>query len=251
MSQVKTTKEAMASLQSARESVTLEDETIIRNLGHDFSLVWNDENCPMELKKKIAHTIIEEVAVKTSDDPQKLRFVVYWKGGCHTEFSLPRPRPASQMKTSMEPLEIIRKMAQNYGDDQIAAVLNKSGLRTGKEKRWNQTKVATARRNYSIAGQKKAPNRPNVLTLSQAAKYCKVSQHTIQRLAKTGLLKNNQTVPNAPWEIMKTDIDSPRIKAVINHLKQTGILSTQGGHLVNQLSLEPINKGDDNGGYYD
>lgn len=251
MSQVKTTKEALASLQSARQSITPEDETIIRNLGHDFSQVWNDENCPMGLKKKVAHTIIEEVTVKTSDDSKTLNFVVYWKGGCHTASSLPRPRPATQMKTSMEALEIIRKMSPNYGDDQIAAVLNKSGLRTGKEKRWNQVNVATARRNYSIAGQRRAKERPNILTLSQAAKYCDVSQHTIQRLVKTGLLKNNQTVPNAPWELAKTEIDSPRIKAVLNHLKQTGILSTQGGHLVNQLSLEPINKGDDNGGYYD
>jgi hypothetical protein len=155
------------------------------------------------------------------------------------------------MKTSMEALEIIRKMALNYGDYQIAAVLNKSGLRTGKEKRWNQTNVATARRNYSIAGQKIAIERPNVLTLSQAAKYCNVSQHTIQRLVNSGLLPNGQVVPNAPWELMKADIDSPKIKATLNHLKQTGILSTEGGHLENQLPLVPVNKGDDNGGYYE
>ncbi len=142
-------------------------------------------------------------------------------------------------------------MAPNYGDGQIAAVLNKSGFRTGKEKRWNQTNVATARRNYSIAGQKRATERPDVLTLSQAAKYCNVSQHTIQRLVNSGLLANNQTVSNAPWELMKAEIDSPRIKAVLNHLKQTGILSTKGGHLEKQLSLGPINKGDDNGGYYE
>jgi DNA invertase Pin-like site-specific DNA recombinase len=251
MLQVKKTKEALASLQSVRQSVTHENENIIRNLGRDFSQVWNDAKCPMDLKKKIAHTIIEEITVNTSEDSQTLHFVTYWKGGCHTEFGLPKPRPATQMKTSMEALDIIRKMATNYGDDQIAAVLNKSGLRTGKEKRWNQINVATARRNYSIAGQKRATERPNVLTLSQAAKYCNVSQHTIQRLVKTGLLTNNQTVPNAPWELMKADMDSPKIEAVLNHLKQTGILSIEGGHLLKQLPLVPINKGDDNGGYYE
>lgn len=251
MSQVKMTKEALASLHSVRQVVTQEDERVIRNLGRDFSRVWNDVNCPMELKKKIAHTITEEITVKISDDSQTLHFVTHWKGGCHTKFSIPKPRSAARMKTSMEALEVIRKMAPNYGDDQIAAVLNKSGLRTGKEKRWNQTNVATARRNYSIAGQKRATERPDVLTLSQAAKYCNVSQHTIQRLVSSGLLVNNQTVSNAPWELMKADIDSPRIKAVLNHLKQTGILSTEGGHLEKQLSLGAINKGDDNGGYYE
>ena len=251
MSQVKTAKEALVSLQSDRQSITREDENVIRSLGRNFTLVWNDVNCPMELKKKIAHTVIKEIMVKTSDDSQTLHFVTHWKGGCHTKIYLPRPRPATQMKTSMEALEVIRKMAPNYGDDQIAAVLNKSGLRTGKEKRWNQTNVATARRNYSIAGQKRAKERPDVLTLSQAAKYCNVSQHTIQRLVNSGLLPNSQAVPNAPWELMKPDIDSPKIKAVLNHLKQTGILSIEGGHLENQLSLMPVNKEDNNGGYYD
>jgi DNA invertase Pin-like site-specific DNA recombinase len=251
MVQVKKTKEVLESLQSTRQIITQEEECQIRKLGQDFSQVWNDVHCPMDLKKKIVHTIIEEITVNLFEDSKTLHFVIYWKGGCHTEFSFSKPRSAAHMKTSMEALEIIHKMAPSYGDDQIAAVLNKSGHRTGKGKRWNQVNVATARRNYSIAGQKRAIERPNVLTLSQAARYCNVSQHTIQRLVKTGLLTNYQTVPNAPWELMKTDIDSPRIQAVLNHLKQTGILSTEGGHLVNQLPLALINKEDDNGGYYE
>ena len=179
-----------------------------------FSRVWNDTRCPMDLKKKIAHTIIEEVIVKLSYDTNTLNFVIYWKGGCHTEFNLAKPRSAIHAKTSMEALDIIRKMSTHYGDDQIAAVLNKSGHRTGKGKRWNQERVATARRKYSISGQRRATKRPTVLTLSQAAKYCNVGQHTIQRMVETGLLKNHQTVPLTPSEIMKTDIDSPRIKEV-------------------------------------
>jgi hypothetical protein len=43
-------------------------------------------------------------------------------------------------------------MAVRHGDDQIASVLNRLGYSTGKGKRWNETRVATARRNHSIAG---------------------------------------------------------------------------------------------------
>jgi hypothetical protein len=56
----------------------------------------------------------------------------------------------------MEALEIIRRMAVRHGDDQIASVLNRLGYSTGKGKRWNQTRVHTARRNHSIDGQKRA-----------------------------------------------------------------------------------------------
>ena len=38
-------------------------------------------------------------------------------------------------------------------DNQIASVLNRRGYSTGKGKRWNQTRVAAARRNHAIAAQ--------------------------------------------------------------------------------------------------
>src|SRR5947207_15869510 len=80
-------------------------------------------------------------------------------------------------------------MALRYGDDQIASVLNRRGYSTGKGMRWNQTRVATARRNHSIAGQKLALPDPERVSLSQAARICGVSHRTIERLVETGLLK--------------------------------------------------------------
>ena len=154
------------------------------------------------------------------------------------------------MKTSLDALEVIRKMALRYGDGQIAAVLNKSGLRTGKGKRWTQTRVATARRNYSISGQREAILDPDILTLSQAAKHCCVSQYTIQQLVKRGLLENNQVVTHAPWELRREDLESEPIRKTLDRLKRTGRLLPEGGHLRSQIALPLENKEDDNEGYY-
>jgi hypothetical protein len=63
-------------------------------------------------------------------------------------------------RASLEALEIIERMALRYGDDRIAAVLNRLGLRTGKGKRWNEHRVATARRRHSIVGQKRSSRDP-------------------------------------------------------------------------------------------
>ena len=100
----------------------------------------------------------------------------------------------------MEALEIIRRMAVRHGDDQIASVLNRLGYSTGKNKRWNQTRVATARRNYSIAGQKHALPDPETVSLNEAARTCGVSHRTIERLVEAGLLKREQVTARAPWE---------------------------------------------------
>jgi len=67
-------------------------------------------------------------------------------------------------------------------------VLNRLGYSTGKGKRWNQTRVHTARRNHSISGQKRALSDLERMSLNEAARICGVSHHTIERLVETGLL---------------------------------------------------------------
>ena len=46
----------------------------------------------------------------------------------HTQLAMERPRSATETATPVEALEIIRRMAVRYGDDQIASVLNRLGL---------------------------------------------------------------------------------------------------------------------------
>ena len=140
----------------------------------------------------------------------------------------------------MESLEVIRRMAVRYGDNQVASVLNRLGHRTGKGKRWNEHRVYTARRNHSISGQRRAQPDPEILSLGAAAKYCEVSETTIKRLVAIGLLKRQQIVPYAPWEIRRTDLVSEPVHRVVEHLHQTGKLVLSGGHSKNQSTLFPV-----------
>ena len=110
-------------------------------------------------------------------------------------------------------------MAVRHGDDQIASVLNRLGYSTGKGKRWNQNRVATARRNYSIAGQKRALPDPERVSLSEAARVCGVSHRTIERLVEAGLLKREQIAPRAPWEIRRADLDGEPVRSIIDRLR--------------------------------
>jgi hypothetical protein len=151
----------------------------------------------------------------------------------------------------MEALEIIRRMAVRHGDDQIASVLNRLGYSTGKGKRWNQTRVATARRNHSIAGQKRAIPDPERVSLSEAARICGVSHRTIERLAEAGLLKREQLTPHAPWEIRRADLDGAPIRSIINRLLRTGKLILRGGCTEGQPALFTENGEDDNAGHHE
>lgn len=217
--------------------VTDEERDEILLVGRSFGEVWESEGCPKELKKKIVRSVIEEAIVDLDDATKRLHFVIHWKGGTHTEFEMDKPRSGVGRKTSIEDVDLIRQMAVKYGDDEIARVLNKLGRRTAKGKRWNELRVRTVRRNYSIAGQKRSKPAPEILTLARAAKYSGVSSTTIKRLVASGILKKQQVCPWAPWEIRRADLDSDPVRGIIEGLRSTGKLVLSGVDSETQASL--------------
>jgi DNA invertase Pin-like site-specific DNA recombinase len=244
-------RQRLSRLQGECYSLSSEDEAKIHRMGENFAEVWESERCPGTLKKKLLRTAMEEIIVRTDDQKETLQFTIHWQGGVHTELEMKRPRSGTDSATPMEALEIIRRMAVRHGDDQIASVLNRLGHATGKGKRWNQNRVATARRTYSIAGQKRAVADPEKVSLSEAARLCGVSHHTIERLAAAGLLQREQVTPRAPWEIRRSDLDAEPVRRILNRLRRTGKLTLQGGGAGDQTQLFPENKGDDNARHHE
>jgi DNA invertase Pin-like site-specific DNA recombinase len=251
LGEIEAVKQQLSSLDGKRYSLSLEEENRIRSMGDHFAEVWQSDHCPPTLKKMIFRTAIEEIVVRTDTDKRTLELIIHWKGGAHTQLAMERPRSAAEIATPMEALEIIRRMAVRHGDDQIASVLNRLGYSTGKGKRWNQTRVATARRNHSITGQKRAMPDPERVSLSEAARLCGVSHHTIERLVDAGLLKREQATPRAPWEIRRADLDAEPVRSIVNRLLRTGKLILQGGCAEDQPALFTENGGDDNAGHHE
>jgi DNA invertase Pin-like site-specific DNA recombinase len=246
LEEITTVKQRLSSLNEKRYSLSSEEEARIRLMGENFAEIWQSDRCPPTLKKMIFRTAIEEIIVREEKQNKTLQFTIHWSGGTHTQLEMERPRPATEMTTPMEALEIIRRMSVRHGDDQIASVLNRIGHSTGKGKRWNQNRVATARRNYAIPGQKRALPDPERVSLNEAARVCGVSHRTIERLVEAGLLKCEQAAPRAPWEIRRADLNAEPVRSIIERLLRTGKLTLEGGRTENQPPLFAENEGDDN-----
>lgn len=244
-------KQQLSDLQSKKCSLSLEEESQIRLMGENFSKIWQSAHCPPVLKKMVFRTAIEEIIVRTDENKKVLQFTIHWKGGVHTQIEMQRMQHGKESVTSMEALDVIRRMAVCHGDDQIASVLNRLGYSTGKGKRWNQNRVATARRNHSIAGQKRALPDPEAISLNEAAHLCGVSHRTIERLVEAGLLNRQQLAPRAPWKIRRSDLDADPVQRILKHLHQTGKLILEGGSTHNQCRLFDENKGDDNARHHE
>jgi hypothetical protein len=251
LEEIARTKHKLSELNAMRYAVSSEEEARIRAMGENFSAVWESDQCPPEVKKMIFRTVLEEIIVRTDTSKTTLHLTVHWKGGVHTEIEMQRPRPATDCATPLDALEIIRRMAGRHGDDQIASVLNRLGYSTGKAKRWNQLRVATARRNYSIPGQKRALPDPDSVSLNEAARICRVSHRSLERLVEAGLLQREQATPRAPWQIRRADLDREPVRSIIDRLRHTGKLVLRGGCTDNQSNLFTQNKGDDNAGHHE
>ena len=227
----------LSELEKAVPVLSEDEQAAVLALGDDFAAVWESTACPPELKKKILRTVLEEIIVTHDEATDTLSFVMHWTGGTHTTLTMPKPRSGVGQPTALEDLELIRRMAVRYGDDEIARVLNKLGRRTGKGRRWNQERVATARRNHDIPGQTRATADPTLLSLGRAAKEFQVSDTTIKRLVTSGLLKVEQVAPWAPWEIRRTDLEAEPIRGILDHLHHTGELVRPGDTSAAQPSL--------------
>ena len=251
LQEIETVQQQLACLAEKRCSLSPEEEASIIAMGENFPEIWDSNHCPSTLKKMILRTAIEEIIVRTDAKKETLHFTIHWKGGVHTQLEMNRPRSATETATPLEALEIIRRMAVRHGDDQIASVLNRLGYLTGKGNRWNQNRVASARKNHSIAGQKRALADPERISLSEAARLCGVNHRSIERLVEAGLVNGEQVVPRAPWEIPRSDLDAEPVRSILEHLRRTGKLLVRGGRAQNQPELFLENQTDDNARHYE
>ena len=251
LEEIEATRQQLSGLEGKRHSLSSEEEAEILSMGENFAEVWHSDRCVPTLKKMIFRTAIEEIIVRTDATNEKLRFTIHWKGGAHTQLEMDRPRSATETSTPMEALEVIRRMAVRHGDDQIASVLNRLGYSTGKGNRWNQNRVATARKNHSIAGQRRALADPDRVSLNEAARLCGVSHRSIERLVEAGFLQREQAAPRAPWEIRRSDLAAEPARSIIEKLRRTGKLVLRGGCTENQPELFVENQQDDNDRHYE
>jgi len=237
LEQVGALRSAVEARNASERPLSEREEHAILALGENFAAVWESEDCPATLKKAIIRTVIQEVIVDEDESGRELLFTIHWKGGTHTTFQMPRPLAGIGRKTSMEDLEIIRRMAVRYGDGEIGRVLTRLGRTTATGKRWSAHRVYVIRKRYRIQGQRHTQVDPEILTLAKAAAHGGVSDTTIRRLVDAGLLPKNQLAPWAPWEIRRSDLDREPVRGILARVRNTGKLVLEGDRSADPPSL--------------
>lgn len=204
-------------------------------LAADLEAAWNAPGTTMRTRQRLVRALITDIVADVDEDAREVILVIHWRGGQHSELRVRKPATGEHgCRASDEALAVVRGMAGRWPDDQVAATLNRMGLRTGQGKSWTARRVGSLRMTHGIHAYRSAEKNGEWFTMREAAQELGVTSHVIRRLIQEGVLPASQVVPGAPYQIQASDLRNERVGAA---LKRKGRPCRGQRH--NQLSMFP------------
>lgn len=177
----------------------------LKDLSSDLRAVWSAPTTTDRERKQLLRCLIEEVQLHTAPDQHTV--TVVWKGGATSQHTWVRERGNRTRQTQDDAVELVRKLAAELDDRQIAVVLNKQGHRDAHGNAFTRTRIASLRASNGISTCALPPASDPVagpFTADQAAAELGVTSATVHRWLREGLVVGSQLAPGAPWRIHLT-----------------------------------------------
>lgn len=209
-------------------------------LSTDLSRVWNDPQSDDKIKSRLVRLLLKEIIVKLADN-RTIDVTVHWQGGVHTHYELSRRRHRSKSDrkntSKLSTKQLLKKLAFLCEDHQIARILNRLCYVADNDQcngNWTAFKVKQLREHYQIKEFSKAAyDKQGIINLKTAAQKLGVSMDSVLKMIKSGIIKANQVIEHAPWEIAQSELTKGEVKHYISNMKR----GRPNPHRKNQLKL--------------
>ncbi|WP_332437931.1 DNA-binding protein [Burkholderia ubonensis] len=209
-----------ARLETARAPASPIAAPDFTKLAEDLDAAWNAPGVTMRTRQQLARALIVDIVADVDEATREVILTIHWQGGQHSQVRIRKPKTGEHgCSTSDEALAVIRSMVTRWSDQDIAASLNRMGIRTGQGKTWTAHRVRSVRHVRDIHAYKSAEKDGNWLTMSEAAKELGVTNHVIRRLIKDRILPAEQVVPDAPWQIRASDLHTDAVDVALTTRK--------------------------------
>jgi len=177
--------------QALRAPLLLSEEELkkIHLLSAELRAVWDAHTTTPRDRKRLLRCLIEEVQLRTEERHYHIRIV--WKSGATTEREVLRGKGGWAQRTSEDTVVLVRQLAREFDDAQIARILNKQGRRSGLGNPFTQQSVTSLRGKHRIA---KSPETiakdpfEGPFTADEAAREIGVTMSTVHRWLREGVL---------------------------------------------------------------
>jgi DNA invertase Pin-like site-specific DNA recombinase len=232
----------------ARRPEPLSEEEIAwcRHAGADLRAAFDAPTTTHRDRKLLVRAMITEITVTVEREQQRALVRMAWEGGATTDHIVTLPKAGSHATTNQDTLELVRRLAKDYPDHQIAGILARQGRLTGAGKQFTAHRVRSLRHHHQIpaAGPRTPPPGTEAVTVAHAAEELGVSTATVHRWLREGFITGEQMTRNAPWQIHIT----PELRArVCQHAPDGWLPLTEAAEalgLARQTVLHKVQRGE-------
>jgi DNA invertase Pin-like site-specific DNA recombinase len=156
----------------------------LESLAADFPRLWAAPTTSDKERKRLLRTLIGDVTLFSEPHGMQLRIGIRWRSGVCEELMVRRPHSAPQARrTPQAAVELARRLGASRTNAELAAELNRLGLKSGTDKCFSAASVQWIRYAYDI--DQLQPLAPGELSVKQVAArlgiapdalYCWISQ---------------------------------------------------------------------------
>jgi DNA invertase Pin-like site-specific DNA recombinase len=178
----------------------------LMQLGADLQRAWSHPAATASIRKRILRAALNEIIARIEGG--FIEMVLHWQSGDHTLLKLKMNTAGKHRWTVPEDtLTLVRELARQMPDKQIARLLNRAGKPTGRGNGWTEVRVRSFRHHHEIAVYRPGEwSERGEITLEAAAKIIGVTPMTALRMIQRGELKGRQLCRGAPWVIRAEDM---------------------------------------------
>lgn len=201
-------------------STPMPDKQILMSLAQDLPAIWNSPLTDTRLKQRIVRILIREIIADVDENKREIVLLIHWAGGRHSELRLKKSETGKHRYcTNVEAIDVIRKMAGNFPDEQIAATLNRLQLRTGADNAWNENRVYSVRHLHKLPPFNPDQRKLEEVTLTEAAQRLDLSPPSVRHMIEHNILPAKQVVECAPWQISVAALESESVRREVLNIK--------------------------------
>ncbi|MGH9628736.1 MAG: hypothetical protein ACRD7E_10430 [Bryobacteraceae bacterium] len=139
----------------AEWNLTPEERAAIAELSQDLPAIWSAETTTNQERKQLLRMVIESVQLDGMRQAGQSEIQIRWRSGAITSLNVKRVAPGEgSLKTPEQAVSRIHKMAGRRSYAEIAACLNRAGLRSAFGRHFTSQHVGDICRRDGLTGDK-------------------------------------------------------------------------------------------------